>query len=166
MIVVAVGATGYAASDASSTRPQRKDSERSRVARSVVGLTRAYGVVVPGCGGCDPRRRHRHFTPLGPSMNVALAPTPPSARVGTWCVFLEGGLSEGDVTVVVSAVNTGGPYIRHFIAEEAQWVLGAPGCGPGTNKIEIQTTGELMEDGKMVAVPSAEIAFSFSVEAG
>jgi hypothetical protein len=78
---------------------------------------------------------------------------------------LEGGLSEGDVTVVVSAVNTGGPYIRHFIAEQAQWILGAPACGPGRNKIEIQTSGELIEYGKMVAMPSAEIAFSFSVEA-
>jgi hypothetical protein len=133
------------------------------VTAPVVGLTRAYGVVVPGCGGCA--RERRGFTPLKRqrSMNVALAPARAGAREGTWCFVLTDGLREAEVTVVVSAANTGGPYTKHFVSEDARWILGGPNCGPG--QVEIQTAGLTIEGNRLVAVPDGELAFSFSVDA-
>jgi hypothetical protein len=99
-------------------------------------------------------------------MNVALAPTRAGAPEGSWCFALGDHLNETEVAVVVSTLNTGGPYRHHYLLESAQWVAGAPACTRGArNQIEIQATGIITEGGKLVAVPDHEAAFSFTVNA-
>jgi hypothetical protein len=97
-------------------------------------------------------------------MNVVVEPARVGAPEGTKCFALAGGLREADATVVVTAVNTGGPYRQHFVIEDARWVFGAPDCIRDANVIEIQTSGLMVEGAKLISVPDNEVAFAFSVE--
>jgi hypothetical protein len=163
---IALGGVSSAASSAKSVSRTSTTTTRHKspdLINTASGLTRAYALVIPGCGGCAKRRPG--FTPLvrTQSRNIALGAVRTGAPIGTWCFIATNGVYLSGAIVVTNAVNTGGPYTNHFSLENAEWILGSPDCMP--NQIEIQTSGYLVESGRMVAVPDRETAFSFSVDA-
>lgn len=169
-LFVALGGVGYAASDTTDS-PQhgtiatRHSSAQpgTHAAKAVPELTRAYALLEPACGKCDPHRRG--YTPLvsAQSMNVALGSARPGAQLGTWCFILKKSIDLSTATVVVSALRRGYVTVYHASFESAQWTSGAPDCSP--NQIEVQTFGYTVEGGKLIAVPDSETAFSFMVDA-
>lgn len=168
-LFIAMGGVGYAASDSTSSPQQSTVAARQgsgkpgkHAAKAVPGLTRAYALVTPPCGGCA--KLPRDFSPISrtQSMNVTLGSVSPSAPVGTWCFVLGGGINPTAATIVTSVVNDGGPRRYHFLLETAQWVAGGSACSQ--NQIEVQTLGYIVEGGSLIAVPNHEIAFSFSVD--
>jgi hypothetical protein len=162
LLPLSVGNVASGAVDLPKAREAATSNAPTRTAKVAPRPTRAYALVIPGCSGCGKRRPGSSPLISAQSMNVDLGSVHSGAPIGTWCFLVTKRIDLAASTVVVNAVNTGGPYTNHFPLESAQWILDGPDCMP--HQIEIQTFGYLIEGGRMVAVPDRETAFSFSVD--
>jgi hypothetical protein len=132
------------------------------------GTARAYAYVQPHltpCAGCGELEAGAESAPVvAPtrSLNVALGSYNPTDS--TWCFTLGAGINPATTTVAVSPVGVGPftkPGLPRFEEIGALWVPSAGGCMG--DDVEVRTVGYEIQNGKLVAVPNDEIAFSLVV---
>ncbi len=142
---------------AGSTGPQ--GAAGANGTQGVPGSARAYAFIKPICNGCGEQAAGSEVLESAYSRNVSLGTPQGGAPTGTWCFTLGAGIDPSSALLVVS------PVVNHALTEYAQvgamWVPHAPSCSPG--QVEVQAVGYEIKEGKLVSVPSKEVAFSFIV---
>lgn len=132
------------------------------------GTARAYAYVQPyltPCAGCGELEAGAEYAPVvdpARSLNVALGSYNPAD--GTWCFTLGAGINPATTTVAISPIGVG-PFAKpgspRFEEIGALWVPSAGGCM--SDEVEVRTVGYEIQSGKLVSVPSDEIAFSLVI---